>query len=54
MSGFRMRAGGASFSQRKVLAEAIVPLLSPTASKLAGGHLIRDSINLANTVASHW
>lgn len=37
LSGFRMRVGGAAFSQSKVLAEAIVPLLSPPCTELAGG-----------------
>ena len=34
--GIRVRAGGAAFSHTDVLAEALVPLMSPPPTELAG------------------
>ena len=40
LSGFRTRAGDVTFSQKYVLAEAIVPLLRPPPTEPAGRHHI--------------
>ena len=50
VSGIRVRIGGVAFSMTEVLAEAVVPLLSPPLTELAGGHRIWISMNLGSTV----
>lgn len=50
LSGFGGRVGRAAFSQTEPLAQAIVPLLNPPPTELAGGHHVQVSINLPNTV----
>ena len=50
LSGIRARAGGSAFSQTKVLAEAIVPLMRLPLTEPTGRHHIPVSINMAITV----
>ena len=40
LPGITVMAGGAAFSQIEVLAEAIVPFLSPSLTKSVGGYHI--------------